>query len=870
MVDRQAVTQTAADPAGETLSDTAPEQADASAEAAQDGATQEESPQEEPRKQPETYVYRKQFNLKWIAVAGTTQPQDLTFQYYTEDNKPLEEQDSPVFEVLGERGSFTQAGTIYTAPITLEARRPGTVVVEASSNNGQYTARLTVIVTAELNIFIQESDKTLSVYEGESKPVSVTLQNKNGEAIEDLPKDQLQWTLPQNTVNASWAIQEDGEHPGQYILTVTGGKAGPEKLTLKDQILTVRYKHDPQTAVTFESNIRLQVEVKPSVILGIGSSNGLEDQADYCQVSVPYVRAAQSYAGQAPTEEDVKPLVLKENPLYLYGTKNYTGLESFSIAAIDPTANRNRSVRLAIGEKEYYLVWKDPSIQDDPEDAPAEAELALEPGQELFVGDRYQLLLDQVTQDTQSGMYYRAMTLMDLAGNVPEEEWTLELLLTRTDAPQEGESFYLIYKRPNTVSFCAPQEEGQEKKVLLTKRLAQGSGITPEELDTINQQLREQVQSDPGYYWKWSLEGIPVKNETLFPVPTGISFVIQYDGNFEDWYIYGDLDPQTLTYESIQSEESLRAISWHKPGMIFAGWYDAGSEGRTAKLENGTLTLDGEPFVPQTLNQELKLYAHWTPMHYTVQIGENGTPKEFTYGASGEAWTPKRPTDEQQGYTFGGWTYGKNQLLEPDTSWPQETYVPAEDGEKVILKEQWNPITLHLTLQYEEETVEKEWSIASQNGELPECPEDWQKLGMFDGWTLDGQKVGSFTELLTKLGEERTATLTAVITPTPAQEETEKEDQPPMADPFQSETPEPGTLKDPGENAGDGDSGEDTSGGDTSGEDASGEDASGEDTSGGDTSGADTPGNDTPEVGFPDPQPPEEETPQEESPEENT
>ena len=855
MVDRQAVTQTAADPAGETLSDTVPEQTDASAEAAQDGATQEESPQEEPRKQPETYVYRKQFNLKWIAVAGTTQPQDLTFQYYTEDNEPLEEEDSPVFEVLGERGSFTQAGTIYTAPITLEARRPGTVVVEASSNGGQYTARLTVIVTAELNIFIQESDKTLSVYEGESKPVSVTLQNKNGEAIEGLPKDQLQWTLPQNTVNASWAIQEDGEHPGQYILTVTGGKAGPEKLTLKDQILTVRYKHDPQTAVTFESNIRLQVEVKPSAILGIGSGNGLEDQADYCQVSVPYVRAAQSYAGQAPTEEDVKPLVLKENPLYLYGTKNYTGLESFSIAAIDPTANKKPSVRLAIGEKEYYLVWKDPSIQGDPEDAPAEAELALEPGQELFVGDRYQLLLDQVTQDTQSGMYYRAMTLMDLAGNVPEEEWTLELLLTRTDAPQEGESFYLIYKRPNTVSFCAPQEEGQEKKVLLTKRLAQGSGITPEELDTINQQLQEQVQSDPGYYWKWSLEGIPVKNETLFPVPTGISFVIQYDGNFEDWYIYGDLDPQTLTYGSIQSEESLRAISWHKPGMIFAGWYDAGSEGRTAKLEDGTLTLDGEPFVPQTLNQELKLYAHWTPMHYTVQIGENGTPKEFTYGASGEAWTPERPTDEQQGYTFGGWTYGKNQLLEPDTPWPQETYVPAEDGEKVTLKEQWNPITLHLTLQYEEETVEKEWSIASQNGELPECPEDWQKLGMFDGWTLDGQKVGSFTELLTKLGEERTATLTAVITPTPAQEETEKEDQPPMADPSQSETPEPGTLKDPGENAGDGDSGEDTSGGDTSGEDAS---------------GADTPGNDTPEAGSPDSQPSKEETPQEESLEDNT
>lgn len=845
MVDRQAVTQTAADPAGETLLEKTPEQPD---EAAQDGATQEESPQAEPLKQPETYVYRKQFNLKWIAVAGSTQPQGLTFQYYTEDNDPLKEKDSPVFEVLEERGSFTQAGTIYTAPITLEARRPGTVVVEARANNGQYTARLTVIVTAELNILLDETQRSVSVYEGESKTLSVTLQNSKGDPIQGLTAQQLTWTTPQTTVNASWAIQEDGEHPGQYTLTVTGGKAGTKKLTLKDQILTVRYTHDPQTAATFESNIRLQVEVKPSVILGIGSGNGLEAQADYCQVSVPYVRAAQRYEGQAPTDEDVKPLVLKNHPLYLYGTEDYTGLANFSVVAIDPMANRNPSVRLTIGGVVYSLVRKAPSIQGDPEDpadAPAEAEHALEPGQDLFVGDEYQLLLDQVTKDPQSGMDYRAMTLTNLDGNVPEEEWTLELLLTRTDDPREGESFYLIYKRPNTVSFCAPQEEGQEKKVLLTKRLAQGSGITPEELKIINQELQEQVKSDPGYYWKWSLEATPVKNEMLFPERTGISFVIQYDSNFEDSYIYGELEPQTLTYGNIQPEDSLRAISWHKPGMIFAGWYDAGSNGREAKLENGTLTLDGEPFVPKSLDQELTLYAHWTPMHYTVQIGKDGTPEAFTYGVPRDAWTPETPTEEKPGYTFGGWTYGKNQLLEPDIPWPQETYVLTEDGEAVILKEHWIPIPLNLTLQYEEKSVKVEWSIASQEGKLPKCPAEWLAGGTFDGWFLEETEITTVEQLLKALGEQQTATLTAHITPAPAQEETEKEAQTPMATPPQSETPEPGTLEDAGENAGDGDSG-------------------------GDTSGADTPGNDMPEAGSPDPQPPEEETPQEESPEENT
>ena len=875
MVDGVKQTQTAADPAGETLSDeTTPEQEetpkpsqdDPAQEPAaqdtpiQDTAVQDTPPQADPSKadppqedtkQPETYVYRKAFHLKRIDLTGggSGDASSLEFRYYTEDGQSLEEADSPVFEVKAQRGTFTTSGTVSTVAITLEARRPGTVVVEAIQ--GTYKARLTVIVTAELKIVMQEAEKTPSVYEGESKNLSVTLQNKEGKPIVGLSQDQLTWTTPQTTVNVSWAIQEDGEHPGQYTLTVTGGKAGPKTLTLKDQILTVRYKHDPQTAATFESNIRLQVEVKPSVILGIGSGNGLEAQADYCQVSVPYVRAAQSYAGQAPTDEDVSPLVLENNPLYLYGTKDYTGLENFSVTAIDPTANKKPSVRLTIGEKENYLVWKDPSIQGDPEDpadAPVETELALESGQDLFVGDQYRLLLDQVTKDSQSGMDYRAMILTDLAGNVPEEEWTLELLLTRTDEPQEGESFYLIYKRPNTVSFCAPVEQGSH--VLLTKRLAQGSGITPEELKTINQGLQEKVTSDPGYYWKWSLEETPDKNEMLFPERTGISFVIQYDSNFEDSYIYGELEPQTLTYGSIKPEDSLRAISWHKPGMIFAGWYDAGSNGREAKLENRTLYLGEEEFVPNTLDQKLKLYAHWTPMDYTVQIGEDGTPEEFTYSVPREDWKPEKPTEEKTGYTFGGWTYGKNQLLQPDTPWPQETYVPTEDGEAVILKEHWIPITLNLTLQYGNHSEKVDWDIRSQDGKLPECPAEWLAGGTFGGWFLGETKITTVEELLKALGEQQTATLTAHITPAPAQEETEKEAQTPMADPSQSETPEPGTLEDAGENAGDGDSGGDTPRDDTPGDD--------------------TPGNDTLEAGSPDSQPSKEETPQEESLEENT
>ena len=168
----------------------------------------------------------------------------------------------------------------------------------------------------------------------------------------------------------------------------------------------------------------------------------------------------------------------------------------------------------------------------------------------------------------------------------------------------------------------------------------------------------------------------------------------------------------------------------------------------------------------------------------------------------------------------------------------------------MILKEHWIPITLNLTLQYGNHSEKVDWDIRSQDGKLPECPAEWLAGGTFDGWTWNDQNVESVTELITKLGEERSATLTAHITPAPAQEETGKEAQTPMAAPPQSETPEPGTLEDAGENAGDGDSGGDTPRDDTPGDD--------------------TPGNDTPEAGSPDSQPSKEETPQEESLEENT
>ena len=811
MVDRQPVTQTGTTLAGETLSEEpTPEQTGAS----QTPQADPQAPETGTTTKIDTYVCQKVFKLKRIALTGTggVEASSLKFQYSTEDGTAIEADNSPVFEVSEKRGAFDTDGA---APITLEARRPGTVVVEASANDGKYSAKLTVIVTAELKIVIQEAEQAPSVYEGESKTIPVTLQNKDRKTIEGLSETQLTWTLPQSTVNATWNIQADTATPGRYNLTVTGGKAGPEKLTLSDQFLKVLYTHDDQTTTTFEANARLTVEVKPSIVLGLGAGKNhaiLEGDTvameNYNQVSVPYVQKADPYPGKTPTAEDVKPLALDDVPLYLYmvcGEATYTSLNQLAFAPIQLETNKNPSVQLTISENEHLLVQQTPlapDTQDTPEETPGTAKanlrdlrLNLQAGQELYANDSYALLVGAVTTDTES---YRALEVIDLTtGKAPEQQWTLELKLIRQDKVLEGESFLLTYNRPNTLSFLAPQKEGQEPQepqVLLTKRLAQGTTFTPEEMlafsEKLNQNLAEDQKATPGYFWNWEPVNELTGNVEISPKETGIPFKITYHGNFTGDTAYGRPEDQKLTYGKMDDVQLVQDVScWDRPRWSFDGWYDKdGHKAELKELPNGELKekklyLGDKEFIPDTLNQELPLYAYWKANTYTVKTAATETDdrmdaadgRSFTYGQTGEEWTPQAP-EAPLGYTFTGWLYGENQTLAPDTPWPHETYVPTQDGEVVILKPQWTPIPLKLTLRAGEE-LEKTVTvtIAENDGNLPACPEDWEDLGTFEGWLYQDTSVTTVEDLLNLLGQERTATLTAVFTPKPEQEDEDTE-----------------------------------------------------------------------------------------------
>lgn len=786
-----------------------------------------------------TYVSERTFQLKWIDITGNApDATGLSFRYFNEDGTQVPDGQEPAFEVEAKRGTYASSGgNTWTVPITIRARRPGTVVVEASQN-GQYPAKLTVIVTANLEISIAEADKTLVVYETESKTVSVTLKNANDEVIRGLTQDQLKWSLPQGGENVSWAIAEDSKTPGQYNLTVTGGKAGPQNLTLSDQILSVSYQHDAATDKTFEVYTRLTVTVKPSVILGVASGvnyglgNGEYSDLDYNQLSVPYARKVQRYEAANPTDESVKPIQEKDVPLYLYATTDYVNISNFKFVSVNSQLPEMPCILLSISDgtggdsRDLFLYKREktaktdleadnsgdtPELQaDSPEAKLADMVNALTEGQELYADDSYSyVLLIGAPQDSTDGRgQYRAMTLTDLDGKAPTPQWTLDMLLARTDSTQDGEYFHLTYNRPNTVRFM-PYKEGATDP-LKVLRLAQGTGITAEEMKELNKGT-DLFHAEGGYYWQWTLDDTPKGNVDLRPVKTGIPFTLTYNGNFTDWDITAKPADEKLVYGSISLTE-LPTAHWTRPGMTATGWFtEEEDKGVQVTLQAATVTTEegektvyklyrgGEEYIPTALDETLTLYTHWKNNEYSL-VFKNGETEaashSFVYGDGNDCTAPKAP-EPKTGFTFSGWSDGGDLTLQPGESWSELKFIPTADGQTVTLNAVWTPISFQVTLKDGENTATATFTYGETT--TIACPFETSEGKIFGGWMAKGFDDpitdANLAEALLKLHEtEESIILTPIWNDAPANtvenqsdpEEQKDTDEEPIAPPAQS------------------------------------------------------------------------------------
>ena len=662
----------------------AQENAEVPGEAAQENA---EAPANAAQENTQTPDKTAGENAEASPPAGsnvTHSAQEISFSYYAEDGAQLLNQTRAAAIV----DSWTAYDSTYTTDVTVKAQAPGTVIIRASYPYGgtTYTADLTVTVTMDLKLVIEQT--ALEVYEGDTVTAGVHFTDAKGTLVEP-SKELLTWRDQiQGTGTAKWSVAEDPENAGKFLLTVEGVHAGT--LSGPQSVVRVEYKPDANSESSVTATAQFTVTVKPSIILGLG------DGTDFSQVSVPHTPVDGQVEGKNPAE-DQQPPKLEDVPLYLYSTVDYANLSNFRLDSVYLTIDGSRCQLRPWTAQLLRTAGEDTPQAEEGSAVESDAHIAaqaLPEGTYYAYGD-YVLTVGAI-QDTAGNAQYRQLTLTKKDGTAPDKQWTLELTLSRLndDSTDSLGSYYLIYRRPNTVRFFAPEADTATAAPLKELRVVQDASFTEEELNSLNAELRQMVQDQAGtgHYWLWTVTGNVTGNRNVLPEKTPISYSIAYDGNFEGWQESGEIPRTNLTYGEPVS--GLAQSTWTRTGYHFVSWYfsDGTDTDRTAQVVDGKLLLGDEEFIPTEPGQVLTLSARWEVNTYHIAFDGTGSTDPlptcneiFTYGTQSTYVMPEGITRE--GFTFIGWRASESLVLQPGAPWPAD--FPAENGSTVIIQAEW-------------------------------------------------------------------------------------------------------------------------------------------------------------------------------------
>lgn len=630
------------------------------------------------------------FKLRLVNVTGANHSAEkIQFTYYAEGGT----QQLQAANAAAVVDSCTDYDSTFTTDVTVKAQMPGTVVIRAAYTTGgtTYTADLTVTVTMDLKLVIGET--TLEVYEGDTATTRVSFTDANGTEIK-LTKAQLTWRDQiQGTGTAQWSVIDDPENEGEYLLSVKGVRAGT--LSGPQSVVRVEYKPDANSESSVTATAQFTVTVKPSVLLGLG------DGTDFSQVSVPHTPVEGQVEGTDPAE-DQQPPKLADVPLYLYSTVDYANLGNFRLDSVYLTIDGSRCQLRPWTPQLLQIAGEDtPQAQEEgiaveSDTQPIEAQ-ALPEGTYYAYGD-YVLTVGAI-QDTAENAQYRQLSLTRKDGTAPDKQWTLELTLSRLndDGTDSLGSYYLIYRRPNTVRFFAPGADVTTAAPLKELRVVQDASFTEEDLNSLNAELRQMVtdEAGTGYYWLWTVTGNVTGNLNVLPEETPISYSIAYDGNFEGWQESGEIPRTNLTYG--EPVAGLAQSTWTRTGYHFVSWYlsDGTDTDKTAQVVDGKLLLGGEEFIPTEPGQILTLSARWEVNTYRIAFDGTGSTdslptceKTFTYGTQSDYSMP--PAITREGFNFKGWRVSESLVLQPGAPWPAD--FPAENDSTVTVRAEWEQI----------------------------------------------------------------------------------------------------------------------------------------------------------------------------------
>lgn len=544
--------------------------------------------------------------------------------------------------------------------VTFLGQHPGTVKVLATvtQNGVDYTALLTLTVTADLKIAVDETLLPLKAYEGDGlAELKVLLKDAGGNAFRPGENAKLSWDLAIDTQDSekdlvTWT--KDGflnaNEDGSFALTgLTGFSAGEGALSLR---LTYTWDAgDGVNADPVESTLVIPVVIYPSDVLGLG--DGITDQ----EITLPHTPADGEFTSEARAEGKEGP-ALESAKLFLYAS-NRKDTEGSAISYTDLGAFDVEKAELNLGGS-YREMTKDTT---DPE-----------PAANSFTLDGITVSVDRaaVTTGTRNQNFvYRPVAVTGDS----DAQWSLRLTLRprSTDGTTVNRTYALVYDRPNYVRFCFQDTQTLLKQI----RVEQGQDLSKLDQDELDGELLQLVKNagldaaaglEEGYHWTWRLpEGTVTENRTILQTAGPIRFYVAYDAGYDDyeWDDNVPMENSVFTYHS--SANILKECEYQRPGYEFVGW--AGQDG--AHFMPGTFTdrletLTGGQKIEQ--GQIVSLRALWTPASYTVTYngnfpgwdspdGEAGTMEASRYSIG----TENSPLPDcgfiRSGYRFVGWAF---------------------------------------------------------------------------------------------------------------------------------------------------------------------------------------------------------------------
>lgn len=499
-------------------------------------------------------------------IDGTYQTPEI--KLYDENRNELTNDDKAAAAVS--RITYNGANNCYD--VTFIGQNVGTVIAEAKLGN--YTARLTIEVTASLKL--EASSTNISVYSGDTDTITLTVKDANDKQLLAETEKTLKWEIAVDNNGVQQDVIECSKDDiklnadGTFSLPLTGFAAGEATVSI-----TCTYPYGAATAAEpakeVTATLYISATTKPSDVLGL--TNGIVNN----QISLPHTpkKSTTSYTGTTVEYPENGP-VMKGSALFLYATNEYTDLTGFTVDQIEITA----------GETTYTVV--EDGITTDGNHA-----------YKVTVSDQW------TTETNDTKFQYRAVKVESAAAG----EITLKIVLKNGDVTYNLTTPYTIASNTYTVKFLDTQGN-----VLLTKTV--GYGEKPVLTADEETQLKAKANNVLGYTCTWERSEIYADTE-IHPTLTPNTYTIKFEANDGS----GTMSDVSYAYDKIQTTDSLPQNMFTKEASTFKGWALTATDAEQYADENSIQSIVNSMAIEN--KTERTLYAVWED---TAAGGETAEP----------------------------------------------------------------------------------------------------------------------------------------------------------------------------------------------------------------------------------------------------